>query len=242
MLLVSLAVYALIGLMPGDPIDLMLRADPHLTAADVARLKALEGARPAAARALSRWLGRRSAATSATRACIPSRCATILLPRLGSSLLLTGTAFVLGLALAFPARHLGGGAGRERGRRVVATVSFAGISLPTFWLALVLILLFAVGLGWLPASGQPRPRRRPLAAARHLVLPVATLTLAEAGCSPAIVRAAVRETLAQPFIRTARAKGVGRRGSCCATRCARRCCRSRPSWRSMAGSCSRARW
>ena len=75
MLLVSLAVYALIGLMPGDPIDLMLRADPHLTAADVVRLKALEGLdRPLLERWLG-WLAGCSAATSAIRASIPSRCA-----------------------------------------------------------------------------------------------------------------------------------------------------------------------
>ena len=101
--------------------------------------------------------------------------------------------------------------------------AFAGISVPSFWLALLLILLFAVELGWLPASGCSGRRRRPARpAARHLVLPVLTLTLrrpparSSASCAPPML-----ETLREDYIRTARAKGVGRAAaSCCATRCA----------------------
>jgi peptide/nickel transport system permease protein len=209
MLLVSLAVYALIGLMPGDPIDLMLRADPHLTAADVARLKALEGLdRPLLERWL-RWLGRLLSGDLGYSRLYSVPVREILLPRLGSTLLLTGTAFVLGMALAIPAGVWAAARAGSAVDHVVGVVTFAGISVPTFWLALVLILLFAVELGWLPASGQPEPGAGPLASTRHLVLPVATLTLAEAASLTRFVRAAVLETLGEPFIRTARAMGVG---------------------------------
>jgi peptide/nickel transport system permease protein len=80
--------------------------------------------------------------------------------------------------------------------------------MPTFWLALLLILVFAAGLGWLPASG--------IASggglgdrALHLILPVATLTLASVGGYTRYVRTAMREALGQDHIRTARAKGAG---------------------------------
>src|SRR5207245_9320874 len=87
---------------------------------------------------------------------------------------------------------------------------FAGVSLPAFWLALVLILVFAAGLGWLPASGVATAGVGDFGdRLRHLVLPVATLTLASVGGYTRYVRAAMREALAQDHVRTARAKGAG---------------------------------
>jgi peptide/nickel transport system permease protein len=80
---------------------------------------------------------------------------------------------------------------------------------PTFWLALVLILIFAAGFGWLPASGIAEAGMSDFGdRLRHLVLPVATLTLASAGGYTRYIRAAMRESLAQDHIRTARAKGA----------------------------------
>src|SRR5258706_185528 len=88
----------------------------------------------------------------------------------------------------------------------------AGISIPPFWLALVLILVFAVALGWLPASGVATiGDGGPLDLARHLALPVATLTLASVGSYTRFVRAATAEALRQDYIRTARAKGASER-------------------------------
>src|SRR5438067_9394058 len=79
--------------------------------------------------------------------------AAALLPRLANSLLLMGMSFVLALAFALA---LGIAAAARPHSRVDAAINllcFAGVSLPTFWLALVLILVFAAGLGWLPAGG-----------------------------------------------------------------------------------------
>src|SRR5204862_2370545 len=106
-----------------------------------------------------------------------------LLPRLGNSLMLMLPSFVLAFALAL-ALGLGTAAARRPGSRLDAAVNlfcFAGISLPTFWLALILILVFAAGLGWLPASGIATAGINDAAdRLRHLVLPVATLTLVNA--------------------------------------------------------------
>jgi peptide/nickel transport system permease protein len=82
--------------------------------------------------------------------------------------------------------------------------------MPSFWLALLLILLFAVELGWLPASGIGAAGGGGFGdRVRHLVLPVATLSLANLGPYTRFVRAAMRDALAQDHIRTARAKGAG---------------------------------
>ncbi len=209
LVLMSFVIYALIGLMPGDPIDLMRQADPRMTAADVARLKATYGLdRPLVLRYLA-WAGQALGGDLGYSRLFSMPVWSALLPRLGNSLLLMGTSFALalGLALAF-----GIAAARRPNTRLDAAINlacFAGVSLPTFWLALVLILDLAAGLGWLPAGGIASAGTSGIGdRLRHLILPVATLTLANTGGFTRYVRAAMREALAQDHIRTARAKGA----------------------------------
>ncbi|HUZ73643.1 MAG TPA: ABC transporter permease [Stellaceae bacterium] len=206
----SFVIYALIGLMPGDPIDMMIASNPHLTAADAARLKALYGLdRPV----IERYLAWARAALSGdfgySRLYVRPAVA-VLLPRLGNTALLMGTSFVLALALALP---MGICAARRPGGwfdRIANLAAFTFISVPSFWLALVLILVFAVALGLLPAGGIATVGDGGVAdRLRHLVLPVTTLTLASLGGHVRYVRAAMIETLRQDYIRTARAKGAG---------------------------------
>jgi peptide/nickel transport system permease protein len=207
--LLSFAIYVLIGLMPGDPIDLMRSADPHMTAADIAHLKAVYGLnRPLLARYLA-WATSALAGDLGYSRLFAEPVSTALLPRLGNSLVLMGSSFVLALLLAFV---LGTLAARRPGSRLDEAINllcFAGVSVPTFWLALVLILVFAASLGWLPASGIATAGIGGLAdRLRHLALPAATLTLASVGGYTRYVRAAMLEALAQDHIRTARAKGA----------------------------------
>ena len=209
LVLMSFVIYALIGLMPGDPIDLMRQADPHMTAADVARLKTLYGIdQPLWSRYLH-WAGGGIAGDFGYSRLFSAPVGAVLLPRLGNSLVLMGASFVVALAVALP---LGTAAARRPDSRLDLVINlgcFAGVSVPTFWLALVLILVFAAGLGWLPASGVATVGGAGLGdRLRHLVLPVATLSVASAAAYTRYVRAAMREALAQDHIRTARAKGA----------------------------------
>ena len=135
---------------------------------------------------------------------------SILWPRLGNTLVLLGAAMALTLAVALP---LGVYAARRPyswADNAINLFCFAGISIPAFWLALLLILLFAVELQWLPASGlgpvggEGWWQRLP-----YLVLPVASLTLASIGGYTRYGRAAMMGELRQDYIRTARAKGLG---------------------------------
>ena len=90
--------------------------------------------------------------------------------------------------------------------------------MPIFWLALLLISLFAVELGWLPAGGMADPRAGPfLDAVQNIrfALPVATLALVNIGVYTRFMRGAMIETLRQDYIRTARAKGAAERAPCC---------------------------
>jgi len=212
MAVMAFVVYGLIGLMPGDPIDLMISADPRMNAADAARLKSVYGLdRPLAERFLA-WSAAALSGELGYSRLFAQPVTQVLGPRLLNSSLLMGLSFVLALAIAFP---VGIAAARRPGSALDETVNllcFAGISVPPFWLALLLILLFAVGLGWLPASGVATVGDGGLAdRALHLVLPVTTLTLASVGGYTRFIRAALIETMRQDFIRTARAKGASER-------------------------------
>jgi peptide/nickel transport system permease protein len=209
LVLLSFVIYALIGLMPGDPIDLMRQGDPRMTAGDVARLKAVYGVGQPLLDRYVAWVGEvlRGDLGYSRLFAVPVWAA--LWPRLGNSLLLMGASFAVALGLAMT---LGTIAARRPGSWLDGAVNlfcFAGISVPTFWLALVLILVFAAGLGWLPASGVATAGADAFGdRLRHLVLPVTTLTLASVGGYTRYVRTAMREALAQDHIRTARAKGA----------------------------------
>jgi peptide/nickel transport system permease protein len=209
LLLMSFVVYALIGLMPGDPIDLMRSADPRMSAADAARLKALYGLDQPLLWRYAAWAREALAGDLGYSRLFAAPVWATLLPRLGNSLLLMVPSFGLAFAVAL---GLGTAAARRPWSRLDAAVNFfcfAGISLPTFWLALILILVFAAGLGWLPASGIATAGSGDIAdRLRHLVLPVATLSVVSAASYTRYVRAAMREALGQDHIRTARAKGA----------------------------------
>jgi peptide/nickel transport system permease protein len=208
--IMSFVIYALIGLMPGDPIDLMITANPKLTAADIIRLKAAYGIdQPLIGRYLA-WLGAVLQGDLGFSRLYSQPSIAILLPRLGNSSLLMGASFVLALAIGLPA---GIAAARRPGSvldHAINIACFAGISVPSFWLALMLILVFAVALGWFPAGGLATIGDGGIVdRAQHLVLPVATLTLASIGGYTRFMRAAMAEALRQDFVRTARAKGAG---------------------------------
>ena len=165
----SFVIYALIGLMPGDPIDVMIASNPHLTAADAARLKALYGLdRPLVERYLA-WaraalhgdfgysrLYMQPALRGAAAAARQHRAAD-------------GRELLPGAGAGAAARHRSRRAGPDRALDgAINLLAFAFISVPSFWLALMLILVFAVSLG-LAAGGRHRDggrrrRHRPAAA------------------------------------------------------------------------------
>jgi len=211
LLVMSFVIYGLIGLMPGDPIDLMVSGNPDLTPEDAARLRELYGLdRPIWDRYLE-WLGGALTGDFGYSRLHARPVLEVLLPRLGNTVLLMGASFLLALALALPAGLIA--AVRPRGAidSAINLFAFAGISLPPFWLAILLIILFAVTLGWLPAGGMPPAGATPVDQLAYLALPLATLTLATVGGIIRFVRAATIEALRQDYVRTAWAKGLSER-------------------------------
>ena len=212
LLVMSFIIYVLLGLMPGDPIDLLIGADPNVTAADVARLKALQGLdQPILDRYLA-WLGNAVEGDLGYSRLFAKPVLDVLGPRLLNSLILMAISLVVALSIAIPA---GIHAARRPGSwtdQAINLLCFAGISVPPFWLALLLILLFAVSFGVLPASGMGTIGEDGLLdRLRYMVLPILTLSAAGIAGYTRHVRAAMIEVLREDYIRTARAKGVAER-------------------------------
>ena len=207
--LMSFAIYGLIGLMPGDPIDLMINADPKLTPDDAARLKALYGLdRPIVERYWN-WLVAALGGDLGYSRVFTKPVMEMLIPRLGSTALLLGISLLLSLAIAIPLGVYAALNPYSKADYAVNMFCFAGISLPPFWLALLLIFCFAVVLGWLPAGGMLTVGDGGiLDRLQYMILPVLTLTIHSVGGFTRFMRASMMETLRQDYVRTARAKGL----------------------------------
>lgn len=207
--LMSFAIYGLIGLMPGDPIDLMINSDPKLTPADAVRLKALYGLdQPITERYLN-WLMAALGGDLGYSRVHTKPVLEILIPRLGNTVLLLGVSLILALAIAIPVGIYAALRPYSKIDYAVNMFCFAGISLPPFWLALLLILLFAVILGWLPAGGMETVGDAGyIGRIQYMILPVLTLTIHSVGGFTRFMRASMLQTLRQDFIRTARSKGL----------------------------------
>lgn len=210
--IMSFLVYALIGLMPGDPIDIMISSDPKLTPADAARLRALYGLDLPIGERYWNWL---SAALGGDLGFSRSHNRPVLEvmgPHLLRTLLLMGLSFVISVAIAIPLGVWAAARPYSVRDYAVNLFSFAGRSAPPFWLALILIFVFAVWLGWLPAGGLETIGKGGFwDRLQYLVLPVLSLTLLNVAGFARFVRAETMAVMRQDFIRTARAKGLNER-------------------------------
>ncbi len=128
--------------------------------------------------------------------------------RLPATLLLGGSALALSMALALPIGVITAALRRSAWDHALTLLSFAGISIPVFWLALMMQLLFAISWGWLPVAGYETIGAGGLAdRLAHLAMPAVVLALATVAAWSRYVRASMVDALGQDYIRTAYAKG-----------------------------------
>ncbi len=208
LVVVSALIHGLMALMPGDPIDLMLAGNPDMTAEDAERLREIYGLNDPPLERYLKWAGQALQGEFGYSRLYNQPVLDVLLPRLANTLLLLVCALALSVLIAVP---LGMIAARRPGGladQAISLFCFAGISVPSFWLALLLIMFFAVQLGWLPASGMGSEGGL-VDGAAHMVLPVLTLTLLSTAIYARHARAAMIQELRADYVRTARAKGVG---------------------------------
>jgi peptide/nickel transport system permease protein len=207
LLAASMVIFAAIEVVPGDPAAFMLgmNAAPDTLAA----LREQMGLNAPLPLRYLHWLQGLLSGDLGLSYTYKAPVAGLIADRLAVSLPLAGLALVLAAGVAVP---LGLIAAARRGRAADAAVmgvAQVGVAVPNFWFAMLLVLVFALRLRWLPAGGFPG-WADPVAALRALILPAVALALPQAAILARVLRSALIETLGQDYIRTARAKGLSR--------------------------------
>jgi len=208
---VTLVSFILVYIAPGDPLNAIAPADAP---ADVIEsLKVTYGLdRPLPVR-YGLWLARALhgdlGASIATGRSVASEVGSAV----GNTLVLAGVAALVGVVVGCVLGALAGYHAGSAIDRIATVLSVIGVSVPHYWLGLVLTIVFSVRLGWLPAMGAgPGGSAEWLwdvEHLRHLVLPAATLCVIPMGIITRTVRALVAETLSQEFVVALRARGLG---------------------------------
>jgi peptide/nickel transport system permease protein len=135
----------------------------------------------------------------------------LIAERMAVTLPLALMAMTLAAAIGVPLGMLAAANHNRPADAAVMVFAQAGLAIPNFWFGLLLVLVFAIGLGWLPAGGFPGWQAGAPAAFRSLALPALALALPQAAILARVTRSAMLDTLQEDFIRTARAKGLGER-------------------------------
>ncbi|WP_265521502.1 ABC transporter permease [Oerskovia flava] len=206
---VTVVVFALVHLVPGDPVRIAMgtRYDPDVYAA----LREASGLDRPLLEQYVAYLG--SALTGDLGVSFRSGepVTTILLSRLPATVSLAVAGLVVALVVAFP---LGVYSALHHGKAsdvIVRIVSQVGVSVPDFWMAMLLILLFSSTLGWLPPSGYVPLTEDPVEWARRVAMPAVTLGLVAGSIMTRYIRSSVLEVLGADHVRTAESKGLRER-------------------------------
>ena len=208
-LLVFAGVYAI-----GNPVDILI--SPDANQAERARIVAAFGLDQPLWRQYLLFLQNAAGGNLGRSFAFSTPALALILERFPATMELAVSAMLLSVGLGIPLGLLAGLKPRSQAGKTIMTVSVLGFSLPTFWVGLMLIMVFAVKLGWLPSSGRGETvdvLGVPLSfltwdGLRHLLLPSLNLALFNIALVIRLTRAGAQEALQQDYVRFARAKGL----------------------------------
>jgi len=208
---ISLVVFLIMALLPGDPALAIL--GPYATPESLASLRQELGLDQPLWQRFFIWLGNLLHGDLGRSVILHRPVIDEIAERLGPTLLLAGTALALSVVLGLGAGVIAAAHRRRWPDHVLTLVVLLGISTPQFWLALLLILVFAVWLGALPVSGMFAVYAGGGLAdlLRHLILPAISLAVVVTGVLARLGRTAMLEELSQDYVRMARARGLSER-------------------------------
>lgn len=214
-IILSYVCFGLMNLMPGDPVEMMISSNPKITAADVTRLRSFYGLdQPMYKRYLS-WASDLAQGELGYSRTYRIPVTEMMGPALASTFILSMASLVFSLLIAVPLGILCALKPNSKVDYIVNLFNFAGISVPSFWLGIVLIIIFAVNLNILPAGGYQTTGMEYdtywdefVDKAKFLILPILSLSIQSIGRFSRFTRSAMLEALRNDFIRTAKAKGL----------------------------------
>ena len=194
-------IFIAIRIVPGDPAALML--GPTATVEDVDALRESLGLNDSMVRQYVVFLGDVVRLDFGDSLWLNRPVTKSVAERITATAKLAATAMVLALVVSFPLGILAALRPRSLLDRFVSVISLVGQSVPSFWLGIMLILVFARQLRWLPSSGS--------STWEHMILPSITLAMPLIGILTRLVRSGLMDVLYEDYIRTARAKGLSNR-------------------------------
>lgn len=210
---ISLISFFIMHLAPGDPTALFV--DPSVKPEELLRVRANWGLdRPILVQYFF-WLKNAVVGDFGTAYLINRPVISVIAERIPNTLLLMGPAFILTLLISIPLGVISAVKKNKWFDHVATFISFTAMSIPSFWLALMLMLLFSININILPSSGMFDPMMRSDSIAvnffdliRHMALPVLTMVILSLAGITRYVRGSMLEVLGQNYIRAARAKGL----------------------------------
>ena len=206
---VSVIVFALVHLVPGDPVRLALGTRFSQDTYDALRERS--GLDQPLVQQFFNWLG--SALTGDLGVSFRSgdTVASLIAERLPATITLAFASILVALAIAVPLGTISALRPRSFVDRVATVFSQFGISVPEFWMSIVLILVFAGTLGWLPSGGYVPLTEDPAGWLQRLILPAVVTGVVSGSVITRFVRSSVLEALGADHVRTAQAKGLSSR-------------------------------
>ena len=200
-----MVVFAITMALPGDVAQTLLGTEA--TPEALAQLRAQMGLdRPWLVQYLD-WMGGMLTGDFGVSHLSGDSVLSLIGPRLAVTLWLVGFAMVLSLLIAVPSGMLAALKRRSWQGVTVSASAQVGMAIPGFWGGILLVMVFAVWLRWLPANGYVPLLKNPASWAQHLILPVVTLSLVQAAILTRYVRSAFLEVLSEDYYRTARSVG-----------------------------------
>ena len=202
----SIAIFAILRFLPGDPVVVMLGFEYNPEVVEEMRHE-LGFDKPAPIQYLD-WIMGVVQGDLGRSYFLRREVTDLLLARFPTTLMLACASLLVALLIALPAGVI---AAVNKGRAVdhiCRLAALAGVSMPNFWLGLLLIMLFAVNLGWLPVGGFVSPQVDPVATIGHLILPAITIGTAYAATIARMLRASMVDVLRRDYVLVARAMGL----------------------------------
>lgn len=208
LVIMSMLVFSLTLLLPGDPVLGMLGPSAQVDDAAVEQLREeLRLNDPIPVQYLT-WVGNVLQGDMGRSTATNQPVADAIFNRIPVTALLSFMALSISVLIALPLGILGAVKRGSAWDLAASALSVFGLAVPGFWLAILMIMLFGVRLGWLPASGYVSPIENPLGSIEHLLMPAVALGAAGAGTLTRQLRSSLLEVLREDYVLTARAKGL----------------------------------